>query len=304
MSGSHLPPLFASVPHSGRKIPAEAFWLKKIPPSVLIEDTDAFVDELYLPALREFRIPALVFEYNRYALDLNRFASDISPRTVAFSAQESLSVQEKGAKGRTALFAKAKEQLIFTGPLPNPKRKNRKSPSDVHWHKTTKGDILIKKPLPEALHQELIEKYFAPFHRRIQQQFERLGKEARGTVYMLDLHSMPSKGRAFHTDHGQSRAQIVIGDCEGRSASSAFRDLVLKAFQLAGFETALNRPYKGGALTQSYGQPAKGRQALQIELNRKLYMDESAKTKKPCFSEIQARLRQAVGFIVKKLDSL
>ena len=267
-------PLFASIPHSGIKIPPEADWLKDIPPSILKEDTDAFVDALYLPALREFRIPALIFEWNRYAVDLNRFANDISPLSVNLS-----------------------EPINALGPT------KRKSPSDVHWSKTTKGDVLIKTPLLESLHQELINKYFAPFHQRIQKEFERLRAKGKA-VYMLDLHSMPSKGRAFHKDPGRERAPVVIGDNEGRAASPAFRDLALKAFRRAGFEPALNQPYKGGALTQTYGRPEQGQEVLQIELNRKLYMDEISKNKTAGFPEIQGRLRRAIGFIAKNLSQL
>ena len=268
--------LFVSIPHSGIQVPPEAVWLKKAPSSVLMCDVDAFVDDLYGPALKEFCIPSVVFKWHRYAVDANRFSTDISPLTV------------EGSKPLLQIKDDSKKD-----------QKKSKSPSDIHWHKTTKGDLLIQKALPKKLHEVLIKKYFDPFHKKIQKQIMNFKQSGNNTVYLLDLHSMPSQGLDFHRDPGESRKDIVISDHGGQSCSEAFKNLVAAAYKTAGFEVAFNWPYKGGAVTRHYGQPEKGQEVLQVELNRKLYMDEKSKKKISNYRQVQAQLKQAIAFIVK-----
>lgn len=284
-------PLFVSIPHSGTKVPMEADWLKTIPLSVLMCDVDAFVDELYAPALKEFQIPSVIFEWHRYAVDANRLSSDISSATVE-NAGSALQTQneKRGLKRQNKEAGKG---------LATPKEK---SSSDIHWHKTTKADLLISKPLSKKLHEKLIKNYFDPFHEKMERQFSALKEAGHPNIYLMDLHSMPSQGLAFHKDPGQSRPQVVIGDRKGKSCSSAFRDLVLTAYKKAGFETALNWPYQGGAITQRYGSDPKGRHSLQVELNRKLYMDENTKQKSPSFPKLQNQLQKAMAYIVQNIE--
>ena len=267
--------LFASIPHSGLNIPKEAYWLKGLSFETLMCDPDAFVDELYQPALTKYQIPFFVFEWHRYAVDANRFAFNISSQTVE-GAEELL-----------------KTQMNFS-----------KSPSDIHWRETTLGVSLIKKPLSQKTHQVLLKNYFQPYHEKLKNHIKQLKKREKKTIYLLDLHSMPSKASSFHKDAGQFRTDVVIGDNEGKSCSPVFRDLVLTAFEKAGFKTALNNPYKGGAITQLYGQPINSQQALQIELNRKLYMDEITKEKNKNFKVMQNQLELALSFILKGLSKI
>lgn len=271
--------LFVSIPHSGLKIPLEAKWLKKIPFEVLMCDPDAYVDELYQPALIKYQIPFFIFEWHRYSVDANRFVFNISSQTVE-GAEELL-----------------KNHYKFN-PTSHPENL---SPSDIHWQKTTLGFNLIKKPLSQKTHRLLIEKYFNPFHEKIKKHIESLKHQGEKKIYLLDLHSMPSKAVSFHKDTGKLRTDIVIGDNEGRSCSPAFRDLVLTACRKAGFKTALNDPYKGGAITKTYGQPYQSQEALQVELNRRLYMNENTKEKNKNFSEVQRQLKFALSHILQRI---
>ena len=275
-------PLFVSIPHSGLQIPPLANWLKNIEKSVLMQDVDAFVDDLYQPALNKYAIPFIFFKWHRYSVDANRFVSDISDLTVEQGA--SLSKEKRlDAKGA---FQKDK------------------SPSDIHWYQTTRGDPLIRKPLSRETHESLIKFYLKPFHKEIQGHIERFKRAGKRNVYLLDLHSMPSQALSFHRDTGEKRKDIVISDNEGCSSSIQFRDLVLKAYRVAGFEVALNWPYKGGAVTQSYGQPSLGQHCLQVELNRKLYMDEKTKQKNSTYKKTQSQLKKAIAFIMQNQELL
>ncbi len=226
------------------------------------------MDELYGPALKAFRIPFLVFPYHRYAVDAGRFAEDVSP-------------------------------LIVEGAIQAP---SSNSPSFIHWHKTTKGDLLIKKPISKKTHRELLKTCFEPFHKKIRDQLAAFRKKGFREILLLDLHSMPSLGTCFHKDPGRKRPEVVLSDAGGRSAAGFFRALTEEAFQQAGFETAWNWPYRGGGITQTYGNPAAGASALQIELNRALYMDESSKQKSGDFRKIQKKLKKAMAFIAGGLS--
>ena len=268
-------PLVVSIPHSGVKIPKEADWLSAVPSSVLKCDVDAFVDDLYAPILSH--IPAVICKWHRYCVDMNRFPWDISPKTVE------------------------RPQELFKTLY---KKRVKKSPSDIHWHKSTKGQLLIKKPLSQKKHRALIKKYFDPYHKKIQKQLELVKSKGHQKIYLLDLHSMPSKALAFHKDWGEFRTEIVIGNHWGRSASKEFTDLVVKAYQKAGFKTALNWPYKGGAITDWHACPQEGREAVQIEINRKLYMDERTKQKSKNYKNIQLKLALAVRCIKDRLELL
>ena len=274
--------LFASIPHSGLKIPPSAGWLKKLHFEILMCDPDAYVDQLYKPALTKYQVPFFVFEWHRYAVDVNRFAFNISPQTVE-GAEELLKAYHR---------------------VNNADRTEDPSPSDIHWQKTTLGWTLIKKPLSQRTHQLLIEKYFKPYHQKLKTHIESLKQQGKRKIYLLDLHSMPSKASSFHKDTGKLRTEVVIGDNEGKSCSPAFRDLVLSAYQEAGFKTALNDPYKGGAITKTYGQPSQSQEALQVELNRKLYMNENTKEKNKNFPKIQDQLKTALSHILKNLPTL
>ena len=277
-TGSRKPPLFVSIPHSGLKVPKEAYWLKKIPYSLFMCDVDAFVDELYFPILKKTHTSFLVFKWHRYAVDANRFQRDISSKTVE-RAEELLKTVYKNRKFR------------------------QKKPSDIHWHKTTKGHVLIKRAISQKTHKLLMKKYLTPYHEQIRKKFESFKQKGHKTVYLIDLHSMPSKGLAFHKDRGSFRKDIVIGNNKGKSCSKKFTTLVIKSFQQAGFKVAVNWPYKGGAITSIYGQPQKGQEVLQIELNRKLYMDEQTKKKSRHYKNTQIKLSLAFQQIVEGISS-
>ena len=258
--------LFASIAHSGEKLPEEAYWLKSLPPELLLCDLDRFVIDLYKPALKKLDIPFVFFEYNRYAVDVNRSQTDISSSTV---------------KGKTM--------------------SGFQSPSDVHWHKTTKGQTLMKEPIDFSVHETLINKYYKPYHDKIKKNFKDL-KEEGEIVYFLDLHSMPSLGLDFHRDPGEKRAEVVISDFHSKTASPDFLNLVVSSYERVGFKTKVNWPYFGGNTIKLYGD-GKKRQALQVELNRSLYMDEETKKKLPQFEEIREKLEEALSLIAKSLET-
>src|SRR5690606_24696093 len=129
-------------------------------------------------------------------------------------------------------------------------------------------------------------------------QYKKLSEEGAQKVFQLDLHSMPSQGTSQHRDPGERRADVVISDSRGKSASPEFVDWVISSYARAGFKVAYNWPYFGGRVTEQYGQPSQGQRCGQVELNRGFYMNET--TQKLSTEELKVlvpRLEQALGRI-------
>lgn len=263
-----MTPFFISIPHSGEKFPNETTWLEGLDEPVLMRDVDRFVDKLYQPVIDELDIPSVVTEWHRYVVDLNRLPEDVDCDSV------------EGA------------------PLPSGSH-----PTGLHWRVTTQGETLIPSPISMELHKQLVRNYFEPFHQKVREAYKQIQSKGAEKVYQLDAHSMPSMGTKAHADPGQSRPEIVVSDVHGVSCEKSFLDLVVESYEQAGFEVAVNFPYKGGRVTQTYGKPELGQHAIQVELNRRLYMNEE--TKRPLgseFAEVQAKIQKAVTSIYKSLS--
>jgi N-formylglutamate amidohydrolase len=260
-------PLILTVPHAGERIPPEARWLKTFPSEILLTDVDRFVQELYTPSVTELPLPLLYTEVHRYAADLNRYPGDVDRDSV------------EGSTNASGAFTKG-----------------------FHWVATTTDHRLITRPIAQAIHDELVRRYHDPFHAAFGERRRELrAKFAGKTLYHLDCHSMPSTGTDAHADSGRQRAEVVISDCEGKSAGARYKDLVIGAFEAEGFEVAYNWPYKGGRITQRYGKPAQGEETIQIELNRKLYMNERTFERTERFRPLQRRLARTIGRIAAGL---
>lgn len=262
-------PFFISIPHSGEQVPPEATWLQSVKPETLLCDVDRFVDDLYRPAIETLKIPHVLTKWHRYAVDLNRLVEDVDSGSV------------EGNMNPLGSF-----------------------PLGLHWQKTTKNDILMESPISEDLHQLLIEKYYSPFHSEVENQFNVLQTQGDKSVYHLDLHSMPSVGTENHKDPGETRAEIVVSDVNGTSCEKKYSELVLEAYEKAGFKVAYNWPYQGGRITQKFGRPDAGHHTVQVEMSRAIYMEESGNRQKTMhFSEVQNKLQAAISHIVTKLKN-
>lgn len=259
--------LLVTLPHSGEKIPTQCFWLNQLPEPILFADADRYVDQLYLVALNEIRAEVVSTQWHRYVVDLNRVPEDTDVTSLEGS--------------------------------PNPAGTH---PRGFHWVHTTKKETILPKPLSRELHLELKRLVYDEFHSAIEKSVQKL-KLDQFEIFHLDLHSMPSLGTSEHRDPGEQRADIVVSDCDGKSSSREFLELVLSSFKNVGFQVSYNWPYKGGRITERYGHPEKKHNTIQIELNRRLYMDEV--TKKPkidLWPDLQLKLGKALHLIQSGLD--
>ncbi|WP_413287871.1 N-formylglutamate amidohydrolase [Bdellovibrio sp. HCB337] len=267
-----LPPysLLVTIPHSGEKLPPQATWLKGLPEEILMCDVDRYVDFLYEPSLQKLHLPYAKTEWHRYAGDLNRIPEDVDAGSVEGNS--------------------------------NPAGMHRRG---FLWAITTYNHKLMKGPVSAKTHQELVELIYEPFHASVRKLYENYESAGRKKVFHIDAHSMPSVGTKEHRDPGERRAEIVVSDCHGKSCDPRFRDLVIAAYAIAGFKVGFNWPYFGGRVSEHYGQPSKNHHAIQVEMNRDLYMDEVTKKLKPAEAQkIQAKIEVALNYICQNLPNI
>ncbi len=262
--------LLVTIPHSGEKIPAEATWLTSLPEPTLMCDVDRYVDFLYEPTLKKLNLPYVKTEWHRYAGDLNRLPGDVDAGTVVGST--------------------------------NPQGEFRRG---FLWAITTHNQPLLGAPVEKQIHEKLVKLIYEPFHANVRKLYENYQNAGRKKIFHIDAHSMPSVGTKEHRDPGEARADIVISDCHGASCSAKFRDLVIAAYVTAGFKVAYNWPYFGGRVSEQYGEPRKNHHAIQVELNRALYMDEvSKKLKSESAQVVQEKLAKALAYICQELPDV
>ena len=132
------------------------------------------------------------------------------------------------------------------------------------------NENIFNNKLPASYAQSILESYYDPFHKVLLNQIDDLLNRF-GICYHFDLHTMPSNAlRNF-----RKKPDIVLGNNYGKSSSSELINYMRKNFENHGLIVELNNPYAGGFITRNYGNPSKGAETIQIEINRSLYMDET-----------------------------
>jgi N-formylglutamate deformylase len=252
-------PVLVEVPHSGLQVPPDVESEIDATPSAMLRDSDIYVDQLYQRA-PENGATLLVSRVSRYVVDLNRGPEDVDSAAVP-----------KHPKARHV-----------------PAR-------GVVWRARTDGTPLLRSPLTVAQFGRRIELFYEPYHRTLREVAAQI-REQHGQVVILAAHSMPSTGRRTMGGGEVRRADIVPGTRGRSTADGRIIDLVDSHFRDAGLSVQHDKPYRGGWTTSTYGAPKRGQHAIQIELNRALYVDErTSEIKKHDFAQLQTVLDQLVG---------
>ncbi|AKS47505.1 N-formylglutamate deformylase [Octadecabacter temperatus] len=248
--------VFAS-PHSGRKYPAS--FLNKIELNELEvrSSEDAFVDDLFGAAV-EYGAPLLLAQSPRSFLDLNRGPDELDPAVidgVRRVAHNPRIVSGLGVIPRVVANGRA----IYRGKL---------TLTEAHTRIST-----VWRPYHDTL-QMLMDEAHSTF----------------GEAILIDCHSMPNEALENVGPPGAARPDIVLGDRFGASAASSVVEHVEAAFASAGFRVARNMPFAGAYMCQHYGRPSRRHHAVQVEINRSLYMDEAAIKPNANFKAFKAAL--------------
>ena len=254
-------PVVCNSPHSGRAYPASFLELSRLDLAALRRSEDTFVDELFGDAAG-LGIPLMRANFPRAYLDVNREPYELDPRMF---------------EGRLPAFANTRS-LRVAGGL-----------GTVARVVGDQREIYPKRiPVTEALTR--IENFYKPYHRTLRKLVTRAQK-AFGFALLLDCHSMPSN--AGGRDE-RPRADFVLGDRYGTSCAPGITDLIERTLRAQGYTVLRNKPYAGGFITEHYGDPATGLHALQIEVNRALYMDEALYEKTAAFHRLRADLGRMI----------
>jgi N-formylglutamate deformylase len=244
-----VPVLFDS-PHSGSHYPDDFNAVLEHQALRVMED--AFVDELFAAA-PDHGAALIAARFPRGYIDPNRSELEIDPKE--FEGWDGpAEPTEKSHAGKGLIWTRLHGAMA------------------LYTHNPTAADV-----------HHRINTYWRPYHQAINDAYDNLHRRF-GCVYHVDCHSMRAKGNAFDPDGVADRPDFVISNHDGQSCAPTFLDLVVDHLQGRGFNVAVNDPYKGAELTRRYADPANNRHALQIEINRRLYMDEKAVVKSPDFS--------------------
>lgn len=139
-----------------------------------------------------------------------------------------------------------------------------------------------------------IEHYYMPYHATLRDLLYRT-RTRFGHAILIDCHSMPS---TIRTPQGNMSPDIVVGDRFGTSASSDLSRLAVSLLAARGFAVEQNRPYAGGFITEHYGRPAQDVHALQIEVNRGLYLDDDTLERSDGFDLLRQQLSEFIADLV------
>jgi N-formylglutamate amidohydrolase len=233
-------PVIFSSPHSGRFYPRSFLDAARLNAFELRRSEDAFVDLLLKPAA-ESGVPLIHANYPRAYVDVNREPYELDPRLI---------------DGPLPGFANTRSMRVAAGLGAIPRI-------------VADGQDIYRRRLSVAEAFERIEKYHKPFHARLQRLVQR-ARATYGVALLVDWHSMPSGEAAG----GRATPDFVLGDRFATSCAPQFVDAIEMLLRRKGYSVSRNKPYAGGFITESYGNPVKGFHAVQIEASRGLYMNE------------------------------
>jgi N-formylglutamate deformylase len=260
-----IPVVFDS-PHSGTNYPADFTTI--VPPLTLRRAEDTHVDALYAAA-PDLGATLIAANFPRSYIDANRSLLDI-------------------------------DAALLDSPWPGPINASRKTEKGIGlvWRLLDTGEPIYGRKLSVAEVQARIAKYYAPYHRAVRDAINGAHKHY-GAVWHINCHSMPAMSSVISEEGpGVQRADFVLGDRDGTSCAPAFTIFVALTLRGMGYDVRVNDPYKGVELVSAYSDPAANKHSLQIEVNRKLYMNEETRERNTGFDSLQrnlTRLMEAVA---------
>jgi N-formylglutamate deformylase len=250
------PAVFNS-PHSGSVYPRAFLAASRLDVATLRRSEDSFVDELVLGIVpRGF--PLMRAHFPRCYVDVNREPYELDPRMF---------------DGRLPSFANTRSMRVAGG-LGTVARVVGDS-QEIYGQRI---------PVDDAIRR--IEGLYKPYHRALRRLFTRVHRDF-GAAVLIDCHSMPSTAGAKDE---RPRADVVLGDRYGTSCVPAVAETIETTLRGQGYVVSRNKPYAGGFITEHYGNPAVGLHAIQLEINRALYMDERRYEKSAAFATVAADL--------------
>ena len=262
-----------SSPHSGRMYPGHLRQLTSLDDRTLRSSEDCYIDEIFAGVV-QIGAPLLSARFPRAYLDVNREPYELDQAMFcdplpAYCNSTSLRV----AGG--------------LGTIPRIVSENK----SIYAHKLTWADA-----------KDRIERLYRPYHQALHDLIESTCARF-GSALLIDCHSMPSTAVRQSALRSSQRTDVVIGDRYGATCDTDICVFLAELFKKAGLNAVRNRPYAGGYITQTYGKSGHAKQAIQIELNRGLYMDEKTLEHSRDFGQIQRTIADVMHRFLASIAS-
>lgn len=254
------PVVFAS-PHSGSAYPPDFVSRARLDALSLRRSEDAFIDDLFAAA-PDLGMPLLKARFPRAYVDVNRGPWELDPGMFADRLPDYVDRTSPRAAAGLGTIAR----VVADG-------------AEIYG-----GKLLFAEA------RRRIETLYMPYHESLSALLDSAHRRW-SRCLLVDCHSMPSGAAPVL---GGGRPDFVLGDCHGSSCAAAITDLTERTLRALGYRVARNDPYAGGFSTRRHGRPAQGRNALQIEISRGLYMDEALMRPRPYFATLAQHLARVI----------
>tara|TARA_R110002074_G_scaffold116613_1_gene248027 strand:+ start:5563 stop:6423 length:861 start_codon:yes stop_codon:yes gene_type:complete len=257
--------VFAS-PHSGRDYAWSFLRTTVLDEHAIRSSEDAFVDHLF-ECVPQFGASFIMAGAPRAYVDLNRSSDELDPALIE-------GVRRQGHNPRVASGLGVIPRVVANG-------------RPIYRGKMTRS---------EAEHR--IQSFWHPYHDKLQELLDAAHRR-HGQAVLIDCHSMPHEAMDGVARSGMRRPDVVLGDRFGAAAAGEVVDRVEAAFAAAGFKVTRNTPFAGAYITQAYGRPSRGQHAVQVEIDRSLYMNEALIRPNGNYEAVQTALRQVVAEVAQ-----
>ena len=237
-------PFIYASPHSGDHYTADFLAASRLDLVTLRRSEDSFVDQIFAAA-PELGAPLLRALFPRVFLDPNREPYELDPGMFEDELPPHVNTRSLRVAGGIGTIAR-----VVAG-----------------------GSEIYCRKLRFAEAERRIASYYKPYHLALAGLMGET-RERFGCAVLIDCHSMPSVGGPMNGEGGSRRTDVVLGNRFGMACAEILVEVARDLLTDLGYKVTLNKPYAGGFNTQKYGRPEDGVHALQIEINRALYMDE------------------------------
>ncbi|MBI1260903.1 MAG: N-formylglutamate amidohydrolase [Rhizobiales bacterium] len=249
-------PLVFCSPHSGRTYPQKFVANSRLDALMLRRSEDSFVEEIFSGVVG-LGAPLLHALFPRAYLDANREPYELDPTMFQDALPPHANTRSLRVAGGLGTIARIVSDTAE----------------------------IYREPLLYAEAERRIRLLYMPFHAALRELLEQT-RARFGKALLIDCHSMPSVGGPADDDTGADRPDIVLGDRYGTACARDLTDAAEASLKSLGYTVSRNNPYAGGFNTEHYGQPGLGFHALQIEINRALYMNEERLERRPALARI------------------
>lgn len=266
------PAVFNS-PHSGRHFPQAFLRLSRLPLATLRKSEDCYIDELFLSCV-DHGAPMLRALVPRSYIDLNREPYELDPRMFATELPGYVNTGSPRVAGGLGTIPRI----------------------------VSEGEDIYRGRIEFADARQRIEHIYVPYHRTLSALVNEVMTKA-GEMLLIDCHSMPTSATSHVAPPVAGAVDVVLGDRFGASCGEDLSAYAEELLRERGLRVLRNKPYAGGFITQNHGAPHRGQHALQIEINRSLYMNEATLEKTGEFEALRQALDQMIGSLMLHVEA-